>query len=104
MAKNPSRSRPTSQLVAGVADASDLRVAEFAAAAGMAACLVAACIVPSLFDPRAERIFDEPKILLLRSVALLGAASLLTWVIACRRSSWLINFIGSSSRASGGVA
>ncbi|PYR32444.1 MAG: hypothetical protein DMF92_02105, partial [Acidobacteria bacterium] len=92
MAKNPSRSRPTSQLVAGVADASDLRVAEFAAAAGMAACLVAACIVPSLFDPRAERIFDEPKILLLRSVAVLGAASLLTWVIACRRSSWLITF------------
>src|SRR2546425_3682787 len=79
MGKSTSRSRPTRQLVAGVADAADRRGAEFAAAAGTAACLVAACIVPSLFDPRAERIFDEPKILILRSVAVLPAAGLLAW-------------------------
>ena len=90
MGKSTSRSRPTRQLVAGVADAADRRGAEFAAAAGTAACLVAACIVPSLFDPRAERIFDEPKILILRSVAVLAAAALLMWVIECRRSPWLI--------------
>jgi tetratricopeptide (TPR) repeat protein len=90
MAKSTSRSRPTRQIVAGVANDADRSVAEFAAAAGTAACLAAACIVPSLFDPRAERIFDEPKVLILRSVAVLAAACLLTWVIECRRSPWLI--------------
>jgi len=48
--------------------------------------VTAACVVPSLFDPRAERIFDEPKVLILRSVAAIAAASALMWAIAGRRS------------------
>jgi len=50
----------------------------------IAACLAAASIAPCLFDPRAERVFDEPKVLIVRSVAALAAAALLVWAIDCR--------------------
>ena len=60
------------------------QLSDLAGGAAAAACLVAASVVPSLFDARAERIFDEPKILILRSVAALAAAFLLVWTIADR--------------------
>jgi len=60
------------------------QLSDLAGGAAAGACLVAATVVPSLFDARAERIFDEPKILILRSVAALASAFLLVWVIAGR--------------------
>jgi len=59
-------------------------LSDVAGGAAAAACLVAASVLPSLFDARAERIFEEPKILILRSVAALAAGFLLVWLIVGR--------------------
>src|SRR5262245_32667824 len=63
----------------------DSQLSDLAEGAAAAACLVAAIAVPSLFDARAERVFDEPKILIVRSIAALAAAFLLVCMIGGRR-------------------
>ena len=62
----------------------DDRLADLAAGAALSACVAAAVIVPCVFDPRAERVFDEPKVLILRSVAPLAVTALVVWTIAVR--------------------
>ncbi len=68
-----------------------------AAAAGLAeaAWLAAVAVVPIFFNPHTERIFEEDKVPLLRSLALLAGASLLVWKVelarrprATRRRPW----------------
>jgi len=63
----------------------DSQLSDLAEGGAAAACLVAAIAVPSLFDARAERVFDEPKILIVRSIAALAAAFLLVCMIGSRR-------------------
>ena len=63
----------------------DSPVVSLARAAAFATCLAAACLVPSLFDPRAERVFDAPKALVMWSLAGVAAACMLTVAIADRR-------------------
>jgi O-antigen ligase/tetratricopeptide (TPR) repeat protein len=57
-------------------------------ATAFGACLAAACVIPALFDPRAERVFDEPKAIVLWSLAAVAAAALLvcTTQRSCRLS------------------
>src|SRR5688572_32097344 len=61
------------------------RAAAAAAAVAESAWLAALVAVPVLFNPYSERVFEEPRILLLRSIAALTLGALVIWWIETSR-------------------
>ena len=78
----------------GFEDLEDSYPVRLAAQAGVAACLVAIWIAATLFDVRADRVFDEPKTLALRCLGAFALWGLLTSLIESRqvraRAAWMI--------------